>query len=246
LVIDRNNLVRQGVDFTSQVITGIGSFTAAGTGTTILTANNAYAGETHINAGADLRINGNHTGVGAVNVAANAILGGVGSVTGSINVRGILSPGNSIESFGSGAVNFSTGSLYAYEIDSTSLAADLTYSHGGVDIQEGAILSLLDLSPMSEQIIGTKFTLISSVGPWNGGNFLYDAGSGLVPLFDGSSIIFGSNTWTINYNDASPGTNFVNDTLGASNFITMTAVPEPKLSFWICACIFSVICRRRA
>lgn len=246
LVIDRNNLVRQGVDFTSQAITGSGSFTAAGSGTTILTANNAYAGQTHVNAGADLRINGNHTGEGTVNVAENAKLGGAGSVTGNINVSGILSPGNSIESFGSGTVNFSSGSLYACEINTTSLAADLMYSYGSVNIQEGATLGLSDLSQMSVQIIGTKFTLISSVDPWNGGIFQYNAGSGLAPLVNGSSIIFGANTWTINYNDASPGINFVDDTLGASNFITITAIPEPKVAFlFVCASIFSALCRRR-
>ena len=247
LFINRNNLVRQGVDFTSQAITGSGSFTAAGSGTTILTANNAYAGQTHVNAGADLRINGNHTGEGTVNVAEDAKLGGAGSVTGNINVRGILSPGNSIESFGSGTVNFSSGSLYAYEINTTTLEADLMYSYGSVNIQEGAILGLSDLSPMSVQIFGTKFTLISSVDPWNGGIFQYNTGSGLAPLVNGSSIIFGANTWTINYNDTSPGTNFVDDTNGANTFITITAVPEPKVAFLLlCAGVFSALWRRRA
>jgi fibronectin-binding autotransporter adhesin len=230
LVIDRNNLVRQGVDFTNQAITGIGSLTAAGTGTTILTANNAYAGETHINTGADLRINGNHIGTGAVNVAADAKLGGSGSVMGNINVSGILSPGNSIESFGSDTVNFSLGSLYAYEIDTMLLAADLLYSYGYVNIEEGAILSLSDMATISTQVTGTKFTLISSIGSWNGGLFLYDAGSGLAPLADDSLIAFGANTWLINYNDIAPGMNYVDDTSGANYFMTITAVPEPSVS----------------
>jgi len=246
LVIDRNNLVRQGVDFTNQAITGSGSLTAAGTGTTILTANNAYAGETHINTGADLRINGNHIGTGAVNVAADAKLGGSGSVMGNINVSGILSPGNSIESFGSDTVNFSLGSLYAYEIDTMLLAADLLYSYGYVNIEEGAILSLSDLATISTQVTGTKFTLISSIGSWNGGLFLYDAGSGLVPLVDDSLIAFGANTWLINYNDLSPGMNYVDDTSGANYFMTITAVPEPSVLLLLsCVGLFFFLRRRR-
>ncbi len=247
LVIHRSDVVRQGVDFTSEAITGSGSFRTSGTGTTILTANNAYAGQTYISSGADLRINGNHTGAGAVNVAADAMLGGSGSVMGDINVNGTLSPGNSIESFGTSTVNFSLGSLYAYEINSSILAADLLYSYGSVNIDQGVILSLSDLSSQSVQITGTKFTLISSFGSWNGGLFQYDAGSGLAPLVDDSLFTFGANTWLINYNDTSPGVNFVDDTTGASNFITMTAVPEPSISlFFSFAGIFSVLRRRRA
>ncbi|MFY7816912.1 MAG: PEP-CTERM sorting domain-containing protein [Akkermansiaceae bacterium] len=109
------------------------------------------------------------------------------------------------------------------------------------------ILSLSDLSSQSVQITGTKFTLISSFGSWNGGLFQYDAGSGLAPLVDDSLFTFGANTWLINYNDTSPGVNFVDDTTGASNFITMTAVPEPSISlFFSFAGIFSVLRRRRA
>ncbi len=247
LVINRNNLVRQGVDFTNQAITGSGSFTAAGTGTTILTANNAYAGETQINTGADLRINGNHSGNGAVNVSAEAKLGGSGSVLGNVNVSGVLSPGNSIESFGSGTVNFSVGSLYDYEMDTMLLAADLLYSYGYVNIEEGAILSLSDLATISTQVTGTKFTLISSIGSWNGGLFLYDAGAGLAPLADDSLINFGANTWLFNYNDTSPGSNYVDDTSGATNYITMTAVPEANVALLVsCMGIFMVLRRRRA
>ena len=130
LTINRSDVVRQGTDFTSEAITGAGSFTAAGTGTTILSAANAYAGETNINPGADLRINGDQTGAGAVTVAANARLGGSGSVIGGINVSGVLAPGNSIESFGSGDLNFTVGSTYAYELRTQSLDGDLAYSSG--------------------------------------------------------------------------------------------------------------------
>jgi fibronectin-binding autotransporter adhesin len=246
-VINQSDIVRQGIDFTSEAITGIGSFTASGSGTTVLIANNAYEGETYINSGADLRINGNHAGMGDVNVAADSHLGGSGSVKGDVYVDGTLSPGNSIESFGTSTVNFSIGSMYAYEINSAILAADLLYSDGNVNIEWGTILGLSDLSSTSTPITGTKFTLISSFGPWNGGLFQYDSGAGLVPLLDDSLFTFGANTWLMNYNDTSPGVNFIDDTSGASNFITMTAVPESGIALFLGSFgVFSLMCRRRA
>jgi len=228
LTINRSDVVRQGTDFTSEAITGAGSFTAAGTGTTILSAANAYAGETKINAGADLRINGNQTGAGMVTVAANAKLGGSGSVISGISVSGEFAPGNSIESFGSGDLNFISGSTYAYELLTESLDGDLAYAGGTVDIAAGTILTLTDLATSTALANGSKLTLISSVGAWNLGLFSYDSGAGLSTLADDSDITLGENIWRINYNDLVAGSNFIADTAGATNFITLTVVPEPK------------------
>ncbi|NJL19220.1 MAG: hypothetical protein HC901_02720 [Bdellovibrionaceae bacterium] len=50
-VINRSNAVAQGTDFSGSAISGTGSFTQAGSGTTTLTANNTYTGATNINAG---------------------------------------------------------------------------------------------------------------------------------------------------------------------------------------------------
>lgn len=246
LVINQSDIVRQGVDFTGEIITGSGSFTTSGTGTTILTANNAYTGDTNISSGADLRINGNHTGAGAVTVSSDAKLGGSGSVIGNINVSGVLSPGNSIESFGSGSLTFAPGSTYVYEIDTSLINADLMYSSGLLNIADGAILTLSDVSTISVQIIGAKFTLISTAGAWNGGLFQYDSGLGLATVADDSIIRYGSNSWLINYNDTSPGSNYLNDTIGATNFVTMTAIPELQAtSLLALGCCIPLLLRRR-
>ena len=228
LTINRSDAVTQGSDFSSAAITGTGSFTAAGAGTTTLNAANSYSGATTVNAGADLRINGAQTGVGTVTVAATGKLGGSGRVIGGINVSGILAPGNSIESLGGGALNFNSGSTYAYELDSLGLNGDLTYSSGPLSIASGTILTLTDLSASTPLVNGSKLTLISSVGAWNGGLFSYNAGAGLVTLADDSDITLGANVWRFNYNDILAGSNFISDTTGATSFVTLTAIPEPS------------------
>jgi autotransporter-associated beta strand protein len=230
LTINRSDAVTQGTDFSSAAITGTGSLTAAGAGTTTLNAANSYSGATTVNAGADLRINGAQTGVGTVTVAATGKLGGSGSVIGGINVSGILAPGNSIESLGGGALNFNSGSTYAYELSTLGLDGDLTHSSGTLGIASGTILTLTDLSASTALANGSKLTLISSVGAWNGGLFSYNAGAGLVTLSDDSDITLGANVWRFNYNDTSAGSNFISDTTGATNFVTLTAIPEPSVA----------------
>jgi fibronectin-binding autotransporter adhesin len=236
LTINRSDAVTQGTDFSSAAITGTGSLTAAGAGTTTLNAANSYSGATTVNAGADLRINGAQTGAGTVTVAATGKLGGSGSVIGGINVSGILSPGNSIESLGGGALSFVTGSTYAYELQTNlfggtpNLAGDLTYSSGTLSIAAGTILTLTDLGASTALANDSKLTLISSVGAWNLGLFSYDAGAGLVTLADDSDITLGANIWRFNYNDTFAGSNFTGDITGATNYVTITVVPEPNVA----------------
>ncbi|HEX4264578.1 MAG TPA: autotransporter-associated beta strand repeat-containing protein, partial [Verrucomicrobiae bacterium] len=74
LAVNRNNTAMQGVDFSGSPITGTGSFTQAGTGTTILNAANSYSGVTLVNAG-KLVISSAQTGAGAITVADGAKLG---------------------------------------------------------------------------------------------------------------------------------------------------------------------------
>jgi hypothetical protein len=46
-------------------------------------------------------------------------------------------------------------------------------------------------------------------------------------LPDGASFTLGANTWQIDYNDTTGGSNFTGDYTG-SNFVTITIVPEPE------------------
>lgn len=74
LIINRNNTAVQGVDFSSSPITGAGSFTQAGAGTTILNVANSYSGATLVTAG-KLVVSSAQTGTGAVTVSDGASLG---------------------------------------------------------------------------------------------------------------------------------------------------------------------------
>ena len=230
LNINRSNAVTQGTDFSAAAITGTGSLTAAGTGTMTLSAANSYSGGTSVNAGADLRINGAQTGAGSVTVAATGKLGGSGSVIGGINVSGVLAPGNSIESLGGGALSFTNGSTYAYELQTDlyagtpGVAADLTYSSGTLSIASGTTLTLTDLATSVALVNGSKLTLISSVGAWNGGLFSYLGNT----LADDSTFTLGVNEWRFDYDDTIGGSNYAGDQAGAANFVTMTVIPEPS------------------
>lgn len=207
----------------SAQITGVGGLTKRSGMLHILDGNNNYAGTTTVQAGT-LRINGIHSGIGDVIVNSGSRLEGTGSVAGAINVSGILAPGASIESFGSGNVAFATGSTFAYELDSASLNGDLLDSTGTLDIAGGTILTLTELAS-GTLAQGSKLTLISYAGGWVNTELFTYLGS---PLADGSSLSLGSNTWLFDYDDATGGSNFIADQTGATSFVTMTVIPEPR------------------
>jgi fibronectin-binding autotransporter adhesin len=197
-----------------------------GSATLILSGNNTYSGITSVSAGT-LLVNGTNSGSGAVNVSSGALLGGSGSLAGTVNITGTLAPGTSIESLGTGAVNFMVGSTFAYELNSAALNGDLVDSTGTLDI---ASTTTLTLTQLASGILanGSKLTLISYLGGWTSGElFSYDAGAGLATLADDSTITLGANQWLFNYNDTSGGLNFSGDQSGATSFVTMTVIPEP-------------------
>jgi len=70
--------------------------TKTGAGVLIMNAANTYAGGTLLNAGTLLANNttGSATGTGNVTIDALAILGGIGSISGTVTSNGIISPGS--------------------------------------------------------------------------------------------------------------------------------------------------------
>lgn len=221
---------------------GIRSLEKTGSGTLTLNGANSYNGITDIKGTGKVLINGNSSAsTGDVNVGASATLGGSGRVGGTVNVTGVLAPGNSIESLGTGSLNFINGSTYAYELDSNSLDGDLAFSTGTLDIASGALLSLSELASGS-LATGSKLTLISYLGGWTGSElFTYSAAT----LADDSTFTLGSNTWLFNYNDTSGGGNFLGDQAGATSFVTMTVVPEPSAAMLGGIGAFLLLRRRR-
>jgi autotransporter-associated beta strand protein len=69
LAINRSNAVAQGTDFSAAGITGTGSFTQAGTGTTTLNAANSYGGGTMVTAGTLILANNSAAGSAGVTLS---------------------------------------------------------------------------------------------------------------------------------------------------------------------------------
>jgi autotransporter-associated beta strand protein len=186
------------------------------TGTkTILTGTNSYTGTTSINDGV-LQLDGSHTGGGAYSVN-DGTLQGNGSTTSAVNVLGgTLAPGASIGTLATGALAFGAQvtTTFAYELNSTTVAADLVNATGALSIANTALLSIADLGG-AVLAAGTKFTMIAYTGAWDLGTF-----SGYA---DDSTFLLGLNGYKINYNDTSAG---VNGGLANANYVTLTVIPE--------------------
>lgn len=206
----------------SGVITGIGgALVKSGSGTLVLSGASTYTGSTSVSAGT-LLIDGSLAS-SAVTVASAASIGGSGSFAASLTVDGILAPGNSIQSLGTGDLAFGGTATYAYELDSSILNGDLTASSGTLNIAPGTVLTLTELA---SGILGngSKLTLISYFGASSSGSFTYLGNT----LADGDTLKLGTNTWQIDYNDTAGGMNFGGDQSGASGFVTLTVIPEPS------------------
>ena len=91
LVFNRSNTLHA----SPASISGTGRIEQAGTGTTILTGNNSYAGTTTVGAGT-LLVNGDQSAAtGLTSVASGATLGGIGTIGGDVTIAGgaTLAPG---------------------------------------------------------------------------------------------------------------------------------------------------------
>jgi len=205
-----------------QAIGGAGALTKLGSGTLTLSGASTYNGATIIEAGFLVQ-NGSHTGGGLYTVQSGGTLMGSGIIDAPLLVDGgTVAPGNSIESVGPFASIEFDGGVFAYDLDTTLLDADLLYGGDGstLTLLNDPALSLFDEGNNDFVPLGNKFTLIAYDGTWNGGIF---AG-----YPDDSIFSFAGNHWLINYNDDSPGSNFhANAILHGTLFVTITSVPEP-------------------
>lgn len=208
-----------------------------GSGTQILSGSSSTLnGSTTVSGGTLLLNNSTGSALGTSNAAVNGgTLGGTGKLTGTITVNsgGTLAPGASIQSMGSGALTLNNGSTFAFEVDSgaaPAAAADLQVVSGGLSLNNTVTLTLANLSA-GTFAEGTTLTLINYNGVWNGGIFTYSG----VNLTDERVFTFNGQNWKIDYDATSGGSNFSSEYLTSSNFVNITAVPEP--SAWLLAIV---------
>jgi fibronectin-binding autotransporter adhesin len=135
-------------------ISGTGTLTKNAAGTLTLTGSNTYSGATTVAAGTLLANNtsGSATGVSAVSVSAGAVLGGTGSVSGTVSVAntGSIAPGVSIGQLTTGALTLA--GTYACDVDATT--SDVLAVNGNIDLS-GATLAVSGTMTASSYTIAT-------------------------------------------------------------------------------------------
>jgi autotransporter-associated beta strand protein len=247
--------VRSGglIDVTS-AITGAGGLNIASSassgGVVQLSAANTYTGATTISAGTLKLTGAGNTGSGAVSLGTVGTLDvsekagghtigtliGSGSVTGNLTVSTELAIGNS-----PGTVTFNNGltlandATYTYELTGgvTPGSADLANVTGALNIT-GAILDLVQLGTYTAN---NKFTLFAYSGGLTG-TFKDAVGTNLL---DGASFTDAGGLWTIDYDDGTAGSNGGT----GSQFVTITAIPEPDVAMLLGGLGMLTLLRRR-
>lgn len=242
IVISNGTIARfRGGGTLSGNISGLGGIRKLDDGTITLNGQNTYTGPTTIEEGM-LVING--TLASSVEVGLNASIEGTGSISGDVEVSGKIfagdSIGNQIGSLGVGNLSLGGGSTYTYAMNTSTLHGSLIHSNGDLSIGLGASMVFSgDLTALAAY--GSKLTLISYLGDWNGGLFMVDGSL----VADGNTFHIGQNLWLFDYANDSGGGNFPGDQAGGGKFVTITAVPEPSAMLFVNLAVFGWLARRR-
>ena len=152
LTINRSNSFTQATDLNGAVISGTGSFTQLGSGTTTLTATNTYSGATTITSGTLQLGNGGTTGsiTGTSSIADNANL--------TINRSNAFTQATDL----SNVVISGTGSFTQAGNGTTTLSLANTYS-GATTISAGTLM-IDSAGSTSARLSGTNTITVSSGG----------------------------------------------------------------------------------
>jgi autotransporter-associated beta strand protein len=183
LTINRNNAVSQGVDFSGVAISGTGSLTQAGTGTTTLNAANTYTGGTIVSSGT-LFVDGPI--LGTATVMSGATLGGSASIDGLVTVMngGQLAAGPNAATIGTLTLNSTpvlNGSVLV-KINPIGSQSDRFVVTGGNPVNYGGTLVVNNVG--GALLAGDSFTVFTA-GSHNGnfGSIVGVPGAGLAYNF---------------------------------------------------------------
>ena len=187
------------------LILNTGTVVQAGSGTTVLTANNAFVGPTIVSNGT-LRIQGTHSGSGLITVVGGR-LEGTGTVNGPINVQGgVFAPGASPGTFTANAnITLQSSAIFEVELNGTTVGVD----YDQLVMGSGTTLTLS--SPTLNVLLGFTPTLGDTFTIVTGFSNLSGTFAGLPT--SGSTFNVGSTQFQIDYNPSD---------------ITLTVVPEPS------------------
>jgi len=156
-------------------------------------------------------------------------LSGSGRVTGALTVSTELAIGNSPGTVDFDDLVLNSSTTLTYELMGGGADADLGNIGGTLDLGDAT----LDLVQLGAYTAGDKFTLFAYTGDSLIGTF---AG-----LADGDIFDDAGGSWQIRYFDTLAG---VNGGVGDS-FVTVMAVPEPRVALLCCFGSLFFLCRRR-
>jgi autotransporter-associated beta strand protein len=172
------------------VISGTGALQQIGTGTTILTGNNTYTGDTTISAGA-LIVNGSIASSSLTTVNSGASLLGTGTVgTTIVKAGGFLAPGNSPGTMTvAGNLAFESGAFYIVQVNPTTASATNVSGTASLAGTVGAIF-------LPGAYVARSYTILTAAGGRTG---TFDALTtlGLPPNFQ-TSLSYTGNTVLLN------------------------------------------------
>ncbi|MGO8897425.1 MAG: autotransporter-associated beta strand repeat-containing protein, partial [Isosphaeraceae bacterium] len=181
--------------------TGTIALTMNGTGTETLSGAETYTGATTVSAGT-LLVNGSLASASAVSVSSGAILGGgttttPGTIGGTVSDSGILSPGQSYGSTGTGILDtatttFNSGSALDVDLNGTTAGSgfDQLNVTGTTALGSGTSTLNLSVGPNFSASIGATFVIVNTTAGVSGT---------FAGLSQGSSILASGQTFTISY-----------------------------------------------
>jgi T5SS/PEP-CTERM-associated repeat protein len=202
----------------SAVISGTGSVNQFGSGTTILTGQNTFAGTTNVTAGTLLANSSSALGTSTVVVTDGGTLGGSGGIDGATTIGSgaALVPGAG----GIGALSFmggltlAAGSTTSFQIHSTSDFTSISLTGQSVTYGGSLLFNLIDFSPVA----GDQFRVFDMTGGAS------ESGTFSSVVVESSSLLGTGNLWS----GSNAGVTYEFD--GVTGILSVQAVPEPATS----------------